>query len=245
MRTNRYRTDYSVFQRLSSIREAADMRRIAAPVASLFALALVVMAGVILLSGPAEHAPPMIPRQSALVAVATPEVGLDDIRLPDTRQAPPTPTVRPLAVTGLHIVVPRLAISLPLEIGDPSRDVPRAGFAGATPENVALVYPGSRNIGDNGNTYIYAHARVGMFLDLWNARIGDAVLIQTDDGALVRAYTVGVIVARADPSDTSWLDASGRERLTLQTSTGPRPEDPRFIVIAYPNESPPAPSRSP
>ena len=221
------------------------MRRLAAPVASLLALALVLVAGAILLTGSGERPVSSVQAPATAASVATPQAGLDDVRLPDTRQAQPTPTVRPLVVAGLHVVVPRLAISLPLEIGDPNRDVPRPGFAGATPENVALVYPGSRNIGDDGNTYIYAHARVGMFLSLWNARIGDAVRIQTDEGALVRAYTVGIIVARADPSDTSWLDAAGRERITLQTSTGPRPEDPRFIVVAFPDDNQPVPSQRP
>lgn len=223
------------------------MRKLAAPAASLLAVALVLIAGVILLTSATRGTARTV--TSAAVAQATPESGLDDVRLPDTRLAAPTatppPTTRPLDVAGLHVVVPRLGIDLPLEIGDPSRDVPRPGFAGATPENVALVYPGSRNPGEDGNTYIYAHARAGMFLSLWNARVGDVVFIQTDGGQLVRAYTVGVIVARADPSDIHWLDAQGRERITLQTSTGPRPEDARFIVVAYPSEGPPVPSQRP
>jgi hypothetical protein len=45
---------------------------------------------------------------------------------------------------------------------------------------------------------------------------------------------VAVVAPRVDPSDTHWLDADGRERLTLQTSTGPVPSNPRFIVVAYP-----------
>lgn len=162
--------------------------------------------------------------------------------LPDTAESPVAASPRPLDVAGLHVVVPRLDIDLPLQIGDPERDVPRPGFSGATPEHVALVFPGSRDPGDGGNTYIYAHARAGMFLSLWNARIGDAVLIRSDAGA-ERAYEIVLIVPRVDPGDTHWLDSTGPERLTLQTSTGPRPEDPRFIAVAYPKTAPrPSPS---
>lgn len=157
------------------------------------------------------------------------------VLLPETR-GPSAPAEAPhvLLVDGLRIIVPRLAIDLRLELGDPGRDVPRPGFAGATPEQVALVYPGSRSPGDGGNTYIYAHARAGMFLSLWNAKLGDSVVIARADGSVARAYQVALIVPRVDPADTHWLDGQGVERLTLQTSTGPRPEDPRFIVVAYP-----------
>jgi sortase (surface protein transpeptidase) len=170
------------------------------------------------------------------------------VYLPETRGsfAPSTPEpTHALDVEGLRVVVPRLGIDLPLAIGDPERDVPRAGFAGATPEHVALVYPGSRSPGDAGNTYIYAHARSGMFLSLWNAALGDTVLIIRADGQVARSYRVALIVPRVDPTDAHWLDASGVERLTLQTSTGPRPDDPRFIVVAYPIGANSAGSRLP
>ena len=161
------------------------------------------------------------------------------LRLPETREAiVATPQPRPLDVTGMRILVPRLAIDLPLEIGDTDRDVPRPGYPGGTPTEIALVYPGSANPGGPGNTYVYAHARSGMFLMLWNAKLGDAVVIERADGTVLRSYQVALIVPRVDPSDTHWLDAQGVERITLQTSTGPRPEDPRFIVVAYPVAGP-------
>jgi hypothetical protein len=142
-------------------------------------------------------------------------------------------------IQDLRIAVPRLGIDLPLALGVVERDVPRDGFAGATPEDVALVYPGSRAPGDGGNTYIYAHARSGMFLSLWNTAIGDRVVISDVRTSAVLAYRVGLIVPRVDPSDTHWLEPTGVERLTLQTSTGPRPTDPRFIVVAYPDAETP------
>lgn len=147
------------------------------------------------------------------------------------------PASQPITLSGMRIAIPRLGIDLPLELGDVIRDVPRAGYAGGTPENVAFVFPSTRLPGEGGNTYIYAHARTGMFLSLWSARIGDEVDIYRQDGSPRRVYRVAIIAPRVDPSDGRWLDADGIERLTLQTSTGPAPSNPRFIVVAYPESS--------
>ena len=72
-----------------------------------------------------------------------------------------------------------------------------------------------------------------MFLSLWNARVGDQVTIKTPDGAELK-FVVTEVHPRVPPADTSWLQPSGDERLTLQTSTGPNSGDPRFVVIAAP-----------
>lgn len=154
-----------------------------------------------------------------------------------TAQSVAQPDEKPRSIDGLRVAVPRLGIDLPLAMGELSRDVPRPGYAGATPERVALVYPEAALPGDAGNTYIYAHARVGMFLALWNARLDDLVLVLRDDGAVFRSYRIALIMPRVDPGDTRWLDPRGDERLTLQTSTGPRADDPRFIAVAYPVRS--------
>lgn len=148
------------------------------------------------------------------------------------------PTSKPITIAGSRIAVPRLGIDLPLELGEIARDVPREGYAGATPENVAFVFPSSRLPGEGGNTYIYAHARVGMFLSLWGAKLGDEVVIYRPDDGGRRSYRVTLIAPRVNPTDAHWLDPNGEERLTLQTSTGPNPTDPRFIVVAYPEAAP-------
>jgi sortase (surface protein transpeptidase) len=148
------------------------------------------------------------------------------------------PTAKPITIAGSRIAVPRLGIDLPLELGEIARDVPREGYAGATPENVAFVFPSSRLPGEGGNTYIYAHARVGMFLSLWGAKLGDEVIIYRPDDGARRSYRVALIAPRVNPTDGRWLDPNGEERLTLQTSTGPNPGDPRFIVVAYPEAAP-------
>lgn len=138
------------------------------------------------------------------------------------------PTGRDIA--GARVVIGRLDIDLPLEWGDITRDVPRTGYAGATPERVALVFPGSALPDAGGNTYIYAHARTGMFLSLWGVKPGDIVVLRWPDSEL--RYAVQQVVPRVPVTDTSWLDPAGPERLTLQTSTGPNAADPRFVAVA-------------
>lgn len=147
----------------------------------------------------------------------------------------PSPASRPRDIAGARVIIQRLGIDLPLEWGDVWRDVPRTDYPGGTPEDVALVFPGSALPGAGGNTYIYSHARTGMFLSLWNVALGDVVTIRWPDGEL--RYEVLRIVPRVDPDDVSWLDPGAPERLTLQTSTGPSPTDPRFIVVATPRSA--------
>lgn len=187
-------------------------------------------------------------------SIATPAlVSADAPSIPDTSAATPGPATlsappeSPLPpLEQLHVSVPDLGIDLPLAYGDVERDVPRDRYAGNTPERLALVFPGSAPLRSGGNTYIYAHARAGMFLSLWNVRLNEVVLIYAPDrpGVLLR-YVVVRIVPRVDPTDTSWLDPSGPERLTLQTSTGPSAGDPRFIVVAAREGASPAGSRTP
>jgi LPXTG-site transpeptidase (sortase) family protein len=137
------------------------------------------------------------------------------------------PTRTAIPVDQLRISLPRLGIELPMALGDIDRDV----RLGATPENVALLFPTTNPPGTGGNSYIYAHARNEMFLQLWNVTLGDRVRITAGDGTHFD-YAVTRIVPRVDPADTSWLDPTGPERVTLQTSTGPTSAYPRFIAVA-------------
>jgi len=142
--------------------------------------------------------------------------------------AAPASSSRPtIALDQLRISVPRLGIDLPLALGDLQRDVVR----GATPEDVALLFPTTNVPGTGGNSYIYAHARNAMFLQLWNVKLGDRVRISGSDGTRFD-YVITRVEPRVDPADTSWLDPTGPERLTLQTSTGPTSAYPRFIAVA-------------
>jgi LPXTG-site transpeptidase (sortase) family protein len=191
-----------------------------APVVSVLALCL----GLVLLfsSWPAQPAPS--PR--ATLAALTTSPAPSSLLSPTITPSPtPAPTIPP----GYRIKIVRLSIDLPIAEGDLDRDTVRQ----ETPENVAFHLPGTAIPGDGSNSYIYAHARRGMFLSLWNAREGDEVTIITPDAHELR-YVVSEVRPRVDPSDVTWAARTSSERLTLQTSTGPNPGDPRFVVIALP-----------
>lgn len=100
-----------------------------------------------------------------------------------------------------------------------------------TPEGAAFHFPGSATPGERGNAYIYGHARVGMFLPLWRARVGDEVTVRSPRIEELR-YVIVEVHPRVPPDDVRWLAPTSDERLTLQTSTGPHPGDPRFIAVA-------------
>jgi sortase (surface protein transpeptidase) len=130
---------------------------------------------------------------------------------------------------GYRIQLPRLGIDLPFEEGDIKRDIEDQ----RTPENYAFHLPGTALPGHHGNTYLYAHARRGMFLSLWNAQPGDQVFVSAPDGRVL-AYFVRAVLPRVAPADVSSAQPTTAERLTLQTSSGPNRSDPRFVVIALP-----------
>ena len=136
--------------------------------------------------------------------------------------------VRPIP-DGYRVRVPRLRIDLPIKEGDIARDIDDQ----QTPEHAAFHLPGTRIPGEGSNTYLYAHARTGMFLSLWDAKEGDEVIIVTPTGAELR-YVVSEVHPRIPPTETKWVQPTTAERVTLQTSTGPNPQDPRFVVVALP-----------
>lgn len=147
--------------------------------------------------------------------------------LPRVPSSPPPATAGPISI-GYRISIPRLGIDLPIAEGDVQRDVEDM----RTPEGFAFHLPGTALPGQNGNTFLYAHARRGMFLMLWNARLGDEVVV-TGPGGRLLVYVVSEILPRVAPTDVSSTRPTASERLTLQTSTGPSPSDPRFVVFAF------------
>ena len=167
---------------------------------------------------PVGEAPPSVSPSLATSRPPTPGV---------TIIASPT-AVRPIP-DGYRVKIARLRIDLPISEGIIQRDVEQQ----QTPEGFAFHLPGTSIPGQGGNAYIYSHARVGMFLSLWDARAGDEVVITAPDGKAL-TYVVSEVRARVPPTDVSVAQPTADERLTLQTSTGPTPSDPRFVVIALP-----------
>jgi len=193
----------------------------------------VALAGTLLLAlGIALIAGGGLPRAGSVAPVALPSptasapIASAPIASPaSTAEAQPTGPIP----EGYRIQMPRLGIDLPIAEGDVERDV----VIQQTPENFAFHLPGTAIPGTFGNSYLYAHARRGMFLSLWNARVGDQVTVTTPAGVELK-FVVTEVHPRVPPADTSWIQPSGDERLTLQTSTGPNRDDPRFVVIAAP-----------
>ena len=192
-----------------------------APAVGVLALCI----GLILVVGLRPAAPAAVLPPAVAAATTLPSPSQTGSPIASVPIASPTPAIP----DGYRIKIARLAIDLPIVEGDLERDAVRQ----ETPENVALHLPGTAIPGDGSNTYIYAHARRGMFLSLWSAREGDEVVVLTPSGRELR-YVVSEVHPRVDPTDTSWVARTAGERLTLQTSTGPNPGDPRFVVVALP-----------
>jgi sortase (surface protein transpeptidase) len=191
-------------------------------------------------------APSWIDRSDAPAASEVPALPLPlPLPLPTPAEVTATPTATvtiaatapavvaassaPPRSTLYRITIPRLGINLLIKEGDVVRDIDQQH----TPENYAFHLPGTAMPGESGNTYLYAHARVGMFLSLWSARPGDEVFVTAPDGRLF-PYVIRDVLPRVAPTDVSSAQPSTTERLTLQTSTGPNGTDPRFVVFAFP-----------
>ena len=173
----------------------------------------------------------LAPPNAAPRAVATPALSVTPSAAASAVTSAGASATAPAAIPpGYRVQVPRLGIDLAILEGDVRRDTVEQ----QTPESYAFHLPGTAIPGRPGNAYLYAHARRGMFLTLWNVAVGDVVWISTPDGRALR-YVVAEIHPAVAPDDVSWAAADGADRLTLQTSTGPNAGDPRFVVVARPS----------
>jgi hypothetical protein len=120
-----------------------------------------------------------------------------------------------------------------------------------------LVVPGNRNFyplcdvaqylvdfarpGHRGTTYLYAHARNGMFLPLLtssqrnNGRgmIGNLVEVYTSDNRL-HLYEIYLVKRHATDLSLAYELPAGGHQLIMQTSEGPRGTVPKLQVAARP-----------
>jgi LPXTG-site transpeptidase (sortase) family protein len=165
-------------------------------------------------SPPASGVSPRpLPTPSAtLPAVATPAPSPSAI-----------PSLAPEAIVAERIRIERLDIDLRIIEGD--------GID--APIDKAAHYPGTGWPDGGSNIYIYAHAQKGMFLALWDANVGDEVILDLVDGTS-RTYLVTDVKPRVPWNALEYLDPTPTEQLTLQTSTSYTPTAPRFVVIAEP-----------
>ena len=111
------------------------------------------------------------------------------------------------------------------------------GTSGYPPCRVALYLAATAQPREPGVTFIYAHARTGMFLPLltsWrnnhgSSLIGRTVRVWTSD-SYVSSYRI--TKARVASNAMAGVTSLSSERLWLQTSTGPNTTYPKLIVEA-------------
>lgn len=137
-----------------------------------------------------------------------------------------------------RVVVPALDIDLPV-IKQPG------GVNSFPPCNVAMYHESFKQPGQPGATYIYAHARTGMFLPILTASqvnngkrmIGMLIQVYTSDDQL---YLYEVVEVRRHILSFDGALAEKRETLWLQTSEGIRGTLEKVQLIAIPLSHGPA-----
>jgi LPXTG-site transpeptidase (sortase) family protein len=170
---------------------------------------------------------PSLRRLAAAVLGAVVVLGTFSVAAPTSAEAY-TYVYKP--VSGLpgatkvdRIVVTRVSINLPI----------RNGVIGAPIyERIAYHYPGTSWPGGHSNTYLYAHARAGSFLNLKYMRVGDIIRLHLVTGGWVR-YKV-TTVRQVAWNDGRWTLLTSRERLTLQTCTSYYRTANKIVVVAVP-----------
>lgn len=198
--------------------------------------------------GPGASLPPIPEPTPTAVAQATPSP--HSVRPSASPTASPTPNPNWVAV---QMQIPSVGINIRVQKAatNANCDFP--------PEFGAWVLCGGSEPGRGTNSYIFAHAQVGMFLPLWNVQLGADVLVLMSDGKVLvyrvteihpnvscpdtRAkpmsyWTTPPLALQYAPTDCSqgafWIAKTNHERLTLQTSQGFNRNWGEFIVVAEP-----------
>jgi hypothetical protein len=160
-----------------------------------------------------------------------------------TPLVPPTPSPRPTLPNGDPVVVsrvrvPSLGIDLPVVSG--ALDPP------GNPDHYPLCnvsqYLTGEDFGqpfDAETTYLFAHARAGMFLPLLDASLvhngaqmlGKLVQVYTNDGRMW-LYEIFQVKRHATDFWLAWDVPTGEHRLILQTSEGGKGHIPKLQVAA-------------
>ncbi len=126
-----------------------------------------------------------------------------------------------------RIAIPALKIDLPIVRGP-------TGYPYC---NVAMYFPTLSQPREGGVTFLYAHARVGMFLPLLErsrinngaSLIGMTIRVWTSND-LVSAYRIVRVRRHVRTLDGAYTART--EQLWIQTSEGPHGTIPKLIVVA-------------
>jgi hypothetical protein len=170
------------------------------------------------------------PTQRPLAAYEPLPTPARDITLPGAGGSSAEPSF-PAGRVATRIVIRRLQIDLPIML--------QTDNYGLYPLcDVALYIPQLGQPGQGRATYIYAHAREGMFLPLLarsergddgDSMLGMTVEVYTSDDWRF-LYTISEV--RRHTRDLEAAFAATTERLWMQTSEGPRGNVPKLQVIA-------------
>ena len=152
------------------------------------------------------------------------------ITLPGASAEPTVEPTFPVGRVATRIVIRRLDIDLPIVLqSDYNPDYPVC--------DVAMYFQSMKQPGQGGATYIYAHARVGMFWPLLveskrnngERMLGMTVEVYTSDSWRY-VYTI-TEVRRHTTTLTDAFNATV-EQLWMQTSEGPEGTIPKLQVVA-------------
>ena len=179
-----------------------------------------------------EPSEAVVPTPSPLITL--PPVGTATPKPPVVPSAAPTPTPPPADRVATRVRIRDLDIDLAVVRGN-------NGYPYC---NVAMYLPQLSQPGFGKATYLYAHARDGMFLPLLETRgfdqRGMTVEVWTSDDWL---YKYEITRVRRDQPYTTGLNdpaAAKSEQLWLQTSQGPGRQFGYTQVIAKPIDARPA-----
>jgi sortase (surface protein transpeptidase) len=172
---------------------------------------------------------------------AAPSASIEAFSLPPLKSSGPSvaPSAAdsPTGAIATRIKVPALGIDLAV-VGNANEEFPLCDVAEYIVLDKPLAYPGLP-----GSTYLYAHARTGMFLPLLTeartndgaAMIGMWVEVYTDDNQ-DHVYQISQVI-RHVPDNATAFDrpvAAKTDQLWLQTSEGPIGYPYKMQVLAQP-----------
>ena len=170
-----------------------------------------------------------------------------------TATAAPTPL--PEDVVAVQVQIANLGINVPVRTWSPPPE--QSNEAPFPPDDAVFIFTDATQPGRGSNTFIFGHALEHLFKPLWNARIGDEVLVGMSNEQVLRyrvtevrpnvpgcpspddephPYPPLALVRGGDGCAESgfWLGGAPEERVTLQTSQGFNPNWGELIVIAEP-----------
>ncbi|TAL05946.1 MAG: sortase [Chloroflexota bacterium] len=199
--------------------------RLVASILSALGVALL-MAGLLTYTAPVAAGPE--PSQSPTIVTAPPTVRPTFTPTPSGAPTPTPEPTPPADRVATRVVIKDLGIDLPVIDQPANVAYPLC--------NVAMYLKELHQPGFGGATYLYAHARAGMFLPILNASkvangakmIGMAVEVYTSDDQL---FVYSISEVRRHQLDLDAAIAATTDQIWLQTSEGPKGTRPKTQVV--------------